>query len=174
MKERKEEIDLLIERNTAEQLAGVDWDKLNKAISKKLDEAKSNKLYARKYPIVFKVAAGIAAAAAVIFIAVMVKTEPPHTVKFENHGNAMVRFIDKKGVATIDIQHTSSRPRVMINFEDSSRKLAKCDIKIIDSNGNLKKDSDQPMWIIISKFEPVVADNGYSDDKDEMDLICLL
>ena len=174
MKDAKEKIDILLQRSAAEQLENVDWDKLNTAISQKLDEAESNKLYAKKCPSVFKIAASIAAAAAIIFIAVMVKTEPPHKVKFEKSGKAVVRLIDTKGIATVKIEQEVSKSRVMIDFEDSSRKIARCYIKIIDSKGDLKRDSDQPMWIIISKSEPMVADNGYSDNEYEMDLICLL
>jgi archaellum component FlaF (FlaF/FlaG flagellin family) len=174
MKEPKEKLDSLLEHNADEQLARVDWNELNTAISKRLDKAESNKLYARKYPVVFKVAAGIAVAAALIFIAVMFQTKLPPTVKFEDHGNAMVRFVDKKGVAMVDIQQISDRSQVIVDFEDNARKVAKCDIKIIDSNGDLKKESDQPMWIIISKSEPTVADNGHSSDEADMALIYLL
>jgi hypothetical protein len=174
MKDEREKIDFLLRRNTTKQLEKVDWDKLNTAISKKLDEAEGNKLYAKKYTALFRIAAGIAAAAVIIFIAVTVKTEPPRTAKFEYHGNAVVTLIDKKGTAATNIKQAHSRSQIIISFDDNSRKLAKCDIKITDSNGDLKKDSDQPMWIIISKSEQTVADNGYNGNEEELDLICLM
>lgn len=174
MKEKKEKIDVLFERNAAEQLGGVDWDKLNTAISSRLDQAEKCKTSLVGFPTVFKIAAGFVAAAAVVFITVMVRTEPPPTVRLEDYGNAVVKFVNKKGVAMVNIQQTSDMSWVMVDFGDSSRKVAKCDIKIIEFNGDLKKESDQPMWIIISKSELTVADNGYSSDEDEMGLICLL
>jgi len=42
---------------------------------------------------------------------------------------------------------------------------------MIDSNGGLKKDSDGAAWIIISRPEPALADNGTSPDMTSM--ICL-
>jgi len=44
-------------------------------------------------------------------------------------------------------------------------------VEIIDLNGDLKKESDEPTWIIISRPEPVYADNGIS--RDVMSMICL-
>jgi len=173
MKKEKEKIDSLLQRNATEQLDNVDWDKLNTAISTKLDEAESNVLRAKRYPVVFKIAAGIAVAAAVIFIIVMVKTESPQPVKFEKHGKAVVTFIDKKGAAVVDIEQVDSQARVIVDFKDSERNVAKCDIKISDFDSDLKEDNDQPTWIIISKPEPAVANNG-NGDEDEMSLICLM
>ena len=39
MKKEKEKIDLLLERNTGEQLADVNWDGLHAAISERLNQA---------------------------------------------------------------------------------------------------------------------------------------
>jgi len=174
MKEEREKIDFLLQRNTTEQLENVDWDKLNTAILKKLDEAESNKLCAKRYSVVFKIAAGITvAAAAVIFIFVMVKTEPSYTVRFEKNGKAVVTLKDKKEASVVSLELLDSKARAMVDFEDSSRKLAKCDIMINDFEGSLKEDSDQPMWIIIIKSKPAVADNGYNNN-DELDLAYLM
>ena len=38
MKKEKEKIDLLLERNASEQLAGVNWDGLHAAISERLNQ----------------------------------------------------------------------------------------------------------------------------------------
>ncbi len=50
--------------------------------------------------------------------------------------------------------------------------MAKCDIEIIDANGDRQQDRNQAEWIIIRIPEPALADNGTS--RDEMDLMCLL
>ncbi|MBA7659906.1 hypothetical protein ES703_67900 [subsurface metagenome] len=88
MKKEKENIDLLLERNANEQLADVNWNRLNAAISERLNQADRNKTSTMKYRRVFKIAAGVAAAAAVVFIAVMIRTDTPTTVRFENRGRA--------------------------------------------------------------------------------------
>jgi len=144
MKDKNEQIDLLLERNTTEQLETVDWDGLNAAILNQLDRAEMQKSSTRKYRSVFKIAAGVAAVAAVVFVAVMIKTEAPTDVQLEEGRKAVVKFIESKGTASVEI---------------------------IDLNGDLKKESDEPTWIIISRPEPVYADNGIS--RDVMSMICL-
>ncbi|RKY24873.1 MAG: hypothetical protein DRP62_02730 [Planctomycetota bacterium] len=161
MKEGKEKIDLLFERNAEEQLTGVDWNELNAAISSRLDQAQKSKTSVRKYPTVFKIAAGIAAAA-VVFITVTVKTEKPADVQLDKGISAVVKFIDKKGSASIEIKRPSGKSQVMVDIGSSQRKVARCDVEIIDLNGGLRKGSDEAAWIIISRPEPVLADNGVS------------
>jgi len=133
MDEKKEKIDLLFEKNAEEQLARVDWDELNAVISSRLDQTQQSRTSARKYPTVFKIAGGLVAAAAVVFIVLMVRTDGPP----EMPGRAMVTFIEEKGSASVEI---------------------------IDSNGDLKKDSDRASWIIISRPAAVYADNGADRD----------
>ncbi|MCX5638353.1 MAG: hypothetical protein NTX52_11785 [Planctomycetota bacterium] len=62
MKEKEENIDILLQRNTTEQMAGIQWDELNTAILKTLNETERSRTCARMYKAVFKVAAGIVAA----------------------------------------------------------------------------------------------------------------
>lgn len=164
MKEQKEKVDLVFERNTADQLTGVDWNELNAAISSRLDQAQKSKTSVRKYPTVFKIAAGIAAAAAVVFIVVMVRTDRLVDVQLGKGGRAVVKFIDKKGSASVEIKQAGGTSQVWVDFGGGGRKVAKCEVEIIDLNGSLKKDSSQAAWIIISRPEPVYADNGLSSD----------
>jgi len=145
MKRKKEKIDLLLERNVSEQLAGVNWDGLNAAISDKLNHADQSKTYTINYRRVFNIAAGVAAAAAVVVIAVMVRTDTPTTVRFENGARAVVKFVESKGSAKVEI---------------------------LDSNGQDNQGLDRAAWIIIRVPEPVMADNGIS--RDENDFACLL
>ena len=49
--------------------------------------------------------------------------------------------------------------------------MARCDVEIIDLNGDLKKEREQAAWIIISRPEPMFADNGVN--RDMSDMICL-
>lgn len=173
MKDKNEQIDLLLERNTTEQLETVDWDRLNAAISGCLDQARQRKTSGIGWPTVFKIAAGLAAAAAIVLVAVMVRMETPTGVQFENGGSAVVKFVESKGSASIQIQPIDAKSQVSIDIGGSRREVAKCDIEIIDVNGDRQqKNSRRPAWIIIRMPEPALADNGTS--RDEMDLMCLL
>lgn len=172
MKDKNEQIDFLLERNTTEQLETVDWDRLNAAISSRLDQARQRKTSWIDRPTVFKIAAGLSAAVAIVLIVVLVRTDTPTAVRFEKGGSAVVKFIESKGSASIQIQPIAAKSQVSIDIGGSSREVAKCDIEIIDMNGDRQKDRNQAEWIIIRIPQPVLADNGIS--KDEKDLICLL
>ena len=171
MKEKKEKIDLLFERNVGEQLAGVEWDGLNRAISGRLDQADQQKTSAVRYPRIIKSAAALAAAAAVVLIAVMVGTDRRTGVQLEEGGCAVVKFIKAKGSAIVEIKQASAKARVVIDIGRGERKVAICDVKITDFNGDLKKEVDRASWIIISRPEQVFAHNGNS--RDIMSMICL-
>ncbi len=145
MKKEKEKIDLLLERNTGEQLTGVNWDGLNAAISERLNKAQQSKTSGIRFPTIFKIAAGVAAAAAVVVIAVMVRTDTPKTVRLENVPGAVVELVESKGSATVEI---------------------------LDSNGQDNQIGNRSAWIIIRTREPEVADNGQS--RDEADFACLM
>ena len=172
MKKEKENIDLLLEHNASEQLAGVNWNRLNAAISDKLNQAGGSKTSTINFRRVFKTAAGIAAAVAVVFIAVMIKTDTPTTVRFENRGRAEIKFSESKGSASVKIEDASAKAAAMVDLGGSQRKVAKCDIKIIDASGDKEKNGSRAAWIIIRMPEPVLADNGIS--RDENDFACLL
>jgi len=172
MKKEKEKIDLLLERNANEQLAGVNWDGLHAAISERLNQADQSKTSTMKYRRVFKIAAGVAVAAAVVFIVVMIRTDTPTTVRFENRGRAEVKFIESKGSASVKIENASAKAAGVVDLGGSQRKVAKCDIKIIDAGEDKEKNGNRAAWIIIRVPEPVLADNGIS--RDENDFACLL
>ncbi len=172
MKKEKEKIDLLLERNANEQLAGVNWDGLNAAISERLNQADQSKTSTMKYRRVFKIAAGVAAAAAVVFIAVMIRTDTPTTGRFENRGRAEVKFSESKGSASVKIEDASTKAAAVVDLGGSQRKVARCDIKIIDASVDKEKNGSRAAWIIIRMPEPVIADNGTS--RDENDFACLL
>jgi hypothetical protein len=145
MKKEKEQIDILLRQNESEQLAGVSWDRLHEAISDRLNETDHSKNSTIKYRRVFKIAAGIAAAAAVVFIAVILKTDTPTTVRFEDGPKAVVTFVTSK---------------------DSAK------VKILDSHEQTNQEKDRPSWSIIRTSVPKVADNGQS--RDENDFACLM
>jgi hypothetical protein len=172
MKDKNEKIDLLLDHNTTEQLDTVDWDGLNAAISERLDQARQHKTLRIGRPTVFKIAAGLAAAAAIVLIAVLVRTDTPTAVRFEKSGSAIVKFVESKGSASIQIQQIGAKSQVSIDIGGSKKKVAKCDIEIIDANGGRQQDRNRAQWIIIRVPQPVLVDNGIS--KDEKDLIRLL
>ena len=145
MKKEKEQIDLLLRQNESEQLAGVNWDRLQTSISKRLDQSYRNKKSMMSYRRVFKIAAGVAAAAAVVFIAVLIQTDTPTTVRFKNGPKAIGTFTHSNGSAKVEI---------------------------LDSNGQDNHGKDRPTWIIIRTSEPKVADNAKNRDED--DFACLM
>lgn len=171
MKEKKDKIDLLFERNAAEQLAGVDWDGLNRAISGQLDQADRRKTSAVRYPRIIKSAAALAAVAAVVLIAVMVGTDKRTGVQLKETGGAVVKFSKAEGSAVVEIKQASAKARVEIEIGRGERKVAICDVKITDLNGALKKEVGRASWIIISRSGPVFAHNG--NNGDIMSMICL-
>ena len=145
MKKENQKIDLLLERNASEQLAGVNWDRLNAAISERLNQAGRSKTSKINYRRVFKIAAGVAAAAAVVVIAVMVRTDTPTTVRFENGAKTTVQFTQSKGTASVEI---------------------------LDTKGQKNQSENRSAWIIIRTREREVADNGQI--RDEADFACLM
>jgi len=156
----KEKIDSLFEKNIDEQLAKVNWDKLSAAMSSRLDEAKGGKTSKSKFPTVFKIAAGVAAAAAVVFIAVMVRTEKPADLQLEDGRHAVVKFVETKGSASVEIIGTGGRAQVLVDIGYSRVGIAKAHVEIIDQNGERKQNGSRAAWIIIRMPEPALADNG--------------
>lgn len=171
MKNKEQKIDSLLDKNVNEQLAGFDWDKLNAAISSRLDQVDQRQTSKIAYARIFKVAAGIAAAAAVVFIAVIIKPASLPEVKFESGRKAVVKFIETKGSALVKITPAADRSLAKVYIGSRLRKVASCDIKIIDQKGDLKERTEQPAWIIITMPEPVLADNGTNENS--MSMICL-
>ena len=95
MKDEQEKLERLLKRNADEQLADIDWGQLNAAISTRVDQAEKRKASGRKYPIVFKIAAGIAAAVAVVVVVVTLQMERSPTeespyVRLHDAGTAEV------------------------------------------------------------------------------------
>jgi len=168
MNDRKQDIDRLLEQNAIEQLAEVDWTGLGASISSHLDEAERRK----KVPVVrlwvFRTVAGLVAAAAVILIAMIIRTDRAPEFQLENGRLAAVEFIEAKGSALVEIGHTAARSKVMIDVGPDRNKLVRCDIEMIDVNGNSKEKANRATWIIISRPEPVYADNGVSRDSTDM------
>jgi hypothetical protein len=145
MKKDEEQIDILLRQNESEQLADVDWNRLHSSISKRLDRADRNKTSLTSYRYVYKIAAGVVASAAVVFIAVIIKINLPKEVQFDNGGKAIVTFVESEGSARVEILESGKR-----------------DIQ----------EKGRPTWSIIRKSEPKVADNG--QNRDEADFACLM
>jgi hypothetical protein len=170
MKHDKENIDLLLEQNASEQLAKVDWQALNAAISSRLDQTSRPKTFASRIPTAFKIAAGLVAAA-VILIAVMITVDTRDGLQLENGQRAVVRFVETAGTASVEIGRTPVKSKVFVDLEPARSTLAMCDVQIIDAEGQRQKNGTRAAWIIIARPEPVFADNGAA--KDMRDLICM-
>lgn len=166
MKNDKENVDRLLEHNVADQLEYFDWNGLNAAISGRIDKAQPRKTYAKKYPIAFKIAAGLTVAAAVILITMMSITERPANVGIANIKGAVVSFIDKKGLTSIEIKQGGINSQTTVDVGNNRHSLAKCTVEIINLNGSQKGDCSA--WIIISRPEPMLADNRTSSYENDL------
>jgi hypothetical protein len=153
MNKKKDKIDILLRRNTAGQLAGVDFDDLNAAISGRLDKARQTRTPATGFPTVFKIAAVTAAAAAVFLI-------------------VMVSSTEKKGTATVAFINPSDRAQVQVNIAERDISRGRSTVKIIDS-GTARKQEDKirPNWFVISKAVSASTTNGA--DREARDILCM-
>jgi hypothetical protein len=153
MNSDKEKIDSLLRRNTAEQLASVDWDKLNAGISSRLDEVQQGKTPATGLPTVFKIAASFAAAAAVFVI-------------------VMVGSTEKKGSATVTFRNPSDRTQVQVDIAGKHAAPATCSVQIIESSAPQRQEGQtRPSWFLVSMAEPASTINGAG--RDVRDIVCL-
>jgi len=153
MNKKIDKIDVLLRRNTAGQLDGVDFDDLNAAISGRLDEAQQRKTPATGFPKVFKIAAVTAAAAAVFII-------------------VMVGSTGEKGTATVAFINRSDRVQVQVNIVERDISRGWGDVRIIDSGTARKQEGNtRPNWLVISKAEPASENNGAG--RDVRDILCM-
>jgi len=176
MDEKKEKLDLLLDENATQQLGRVDWDKLDEAISSRLDEDRR----VVGWPRIIKIASGIAAVAAVVLIAMIIRTDDSDHLQVPEGRRAIVKLIDKEGTALVQTQSTINKAQVTVGIVqgrkgtaivDSGRNqrvLAKCDVEIHDLNGSAEKDCSPAAWIIIKRSEPLVADTGLGEDMMDM------
>jgi hypothetical protein len=170
MRNGKEKVDLVLEQNASEQLAKVDWQALNAAISSRLDRTSWTKTFASRIPTAFKIAAGLAAAA-IILIAVTIAVDEPDDLRLENGQRAVVRFGETTGTASVEIGRAPAKSEVFVDVGPARSTLAKCEVQLIDVEGEREKNGTRAAWIIISRPKPVFADNGAA--KDMRDLICM-
>jgi len=152
MLDEEERIGSLLQRNADEQLRKIDWDKLNSAISERLDRARQSKTSVIRFPAIFKIAAVVAAAVAVLCAVVMID------------------FGDREGWARVKIEDVSGRSHVIVDI-GAGKTLAKVSVQISDPGTAQKEDDIQPAWFIISRTEPLYADNGV--DNNMRDVMCL-
>jgi hypothetical protein len=172
MKGEKERIDRLLDKNAAEQLARINWDRLTDEISARLDRARQIEFSPVRWPSYFKMAGGIAAAAAVILSIVMWRTQGPTDVHVPEGRSAVVEFADQQGRASVRLNDPAGKTLVVIHAGRDDRKVATCVVDIIDRKNDLEREHDRAAWIIISKPQRTIADNGQS--KEETDILCLL
>ena len=72
----------------------------------------------------------------------------------------------------IQINDQASKSLVVIHTGHDDRRAAKCVVSIIDRNGDLERENSRAAWIIISRPQQTIADNGQS--KEDKDVLCLL
>ncbi|MHC4644568.1 MAG: hypothetical protein ACYTBJ_03630 [Planctomycetota bacterium] len=163
MTNKKENIDLLLERNAAEQLARVDWERLNAAISARLEVSRRTGRVATKRAVALKIAGGLAAAAAIILVVVTLRTERPKDLKLKEGRRAAVEFMERTRLAAVEMVHVRAGTQVLVDIGGGGRRPM-CDVKIVDADGGRKENGTGATWIIISRPEPAYADNGVGGD----------
>jgi hypothetical protein len=88
----------------------------------------------------------------------------------DNDRTAQVQFVTNKGGASVQIQTASANSKVTVDL-GNKKELAKCDVEIIDMNGGFQESSAKATWIIISRPQPIYADNEIN--RDMMDIMYL-
>ena len=169
MSKENEKLDILIEKNTEQQLSQVNWEYLHAAISNRLDNVQRKTTFSIQLPLLIKIGATIAAAA-IILITLTSNIEKLTKVKLDNGRTAEVRFLQSKGSALVKLQANSAGSQVMVRI-GPDRTLAKCHIEIMDSNNGFKENTTRAAWIIISRPQRIYADNGVN--RDMLDIMYL-
>jgi len=172
MKGEQDRIDRLLDKNTTEQLAKVDWDRLTDEISARLDHARQTEPMPSRRPVVFKIAAGTAAAAAVIIVVIALRMREPSDLQTPQGKSAVVESVDKQGAISIQIKDASGRVLATVQDGRTDEGTVKCDVEIINRSGDSQADSSRAAWIIISAPKQTPAKNGYY--REEADLMRLL
>jgi len=172
MKSGRKRIDRLLDRNATEQLERMNWDRLTDEISARLDRARRIEVAPSGWPVFFKVAAGVAAAAVIVLAVVVLRMHGPSQVRTPEGRSAVVEFVDRQRGASVQINDTAGNSLVVIHAGRDDRKAATCVVDIIDRNGDLERENSRAAWIIISRPQQTIADNGQS--KEDKDVLCLL
>lgn len=172
MKGAKDKVERLLDKNAAEQLAKVNWDKLTAEISARLDQARRAEPEPSRRPLFFRIAAGAAAAAAVIFVILAITMREPSNSWAPQDRSAVVKSVDKQGAGSFQIRDASGRILATVQDGRTYKEAVKCNVEIIDRNGDPQADSSRAAWIVISAPTRTFVDNGYN--REEADLACLL
>ena len=157
MQDNDRKIDNLLKRNTDQQLAGFDWDRLHAEISDQLDRTR---IPQRRLPV-FRIVATTAAAAALLIGLILWKANQANPSPDDNKQAANNNLVKSDSP-----DHEASNGTWAKNLQPSTQTL-------IDTNGNHKNKTDTTKRIsIIRTYKHQEADTG--PDRDSMDLICLL
>ena len=149
MKNEKDKLDLLLEQNTNEQLAGVNFEQFNDSILHRLNQVSQQQKKPKvQYRIALKVAAGFVIAAAVATFSILFNSEKT------------------------EIKQSSDTPRAVVTF---SKIRGSAVVEILDSNGkenNNNNNTEQSSIMIIRKQKSKILSDIIS--RDELDFACLL
>lgn len=183
MKENLDNIEFLIAGNTDRQLAAVDWEQLYSRIQNRLDNTpqQTNGLSIKRMALRWTV--GIAAAAILLILLVLTGNKKPPLLLPEGQ-LAVVQLTEHRPIAAVEIGKRDDTSHVSVTMEPISsqaqvsfsrqdRRLAQCDVVIIEQNGQAEKEKNPlPSWIIIMASKPSVAEN--QTDQQQLDIACLL
>ena len=173
MKSEEERIDSLLDGNAAKELSRVDWDETNRAISSRLDGLSRQGAAGWKYRPVIKIAAGLVMAAGIAFFAYTAGTPGERDLPIaRSQKEVEIVIAPRKPIVRVDFTSGRRAGRAVVDISSPARGIGKCEVRIIDLNGGSKEKNTRPSWIIISRPEPAMADNGVS--RDDLDLIRML
>lgn len=197
MKDKKENVDHLLQRNAEEQLADFDWERLSGAIMSRLDEAQHRKTSAVGFGAVVRIAAGMAAAAAIILIAVTIMQQEPVTTPADMPGTATVELSEPQGTASVtatdrsqvvvavsahdegqmsgtasvQISSVSDRPQVAVDIHTRDREPVLCRVEIIRPDESPGRDQSDGAWIVVAGYAPRLVEDRVS--RDMLSMMCL-
>ena len=84
---------------------------------------------------------------------------------------AIAELLESRAVVSVDIKPAKSRGLAIVNIGSKSKHIVSCDVEILGDKVVEKARLEQAAWIIITKPEPILADNGHN--RDLMDVVCL-
>jgi len=172
MKHKAEDIDPLLRQNLQEQLAKVDWRKLNADISDRLDKAEKAGTAASPFSSLWKFAACIGVAGAVVFAAILITITNRPGLHSPRSPKALVRLEEQRGSASVQIGTTYRVATAEVRLEEPLARSSSCVVEINETIGLVRPAGNNASWSIIKKSaRPAYADNGLRYDKT--DVVCL-
>jgi hypothetical protein len=184
MKKKYSNLDSLLDRNAAELLSMVDWDRLHSGIQQRLDHAQDiSRTHLRPHTML-KWAVGLSVAAAMVMAVFIFQHDGSNGVELPPGQRAAVKLMEPDMTARVQIRQSlddkyvsvimePSAQKIQVSFSPPDRQIVQCDVTIIDQNGHTEKETNrQPSWVIMILSEPEELKNG--TEQEQAEIACLL